>query len=198
MVCSACGSPLEQEVRFCPKCGASMQAATPIPAGDAVQAGAGGYGAPPAQMPYGAPMMIPVLPRVQRHLQTLAVFWIVYGVYRVFSGLIGVFFLRAFTWRQWAGRGWPLNGGPMMPFGSGWMEALVPVIITVSLVAMALALFTGWSLLNRKPWGRVLAIVAGVLALFKFPIGTALGIYTLWVLAPEVSGAEYDAMADRS
>jgi hypothetical protein len=36
------------------------------------------------------------------------------------------------------------------------------------------------------------------LALLKFPFGTALGIYTLWVLAPSTSGMEYDAIADRS
>ena len=140
--------------------------------------------------------MIPMVPRVQKHLQTLAVLWIVYGVYRVFAGLVGVFIMRAFTWRQWGG--FPFGGGPMMPFGSNWMGGLVPLIMTISLVALALALFTGWSLLNRKPWGRTLAIVAGILALFKFPVGTALGIYTLWVLAPRDSGMEYEAMENRS
>jgi hypothetical protein len=44
----------------------------------------------------------------------------------------------------------------------------------------------------------VLAIVAGVLVLFKPVLGTALGIYTLWVLAPSVSAMEYDAIADHS
>jgi hypothetical protein len=42
------------------------------------------------------------------------------------------------------------------------------------------------------------AIIAAILALIKFPFGTALGIYTLWVLAPGASGLEYDAIADRS
>ena len=32
--------------------------------------------------------------------------------------------------------------------------------------------------------GSDVAIVAAILALLKFPFGTALGIYTLWVLAP--------------
>jgi hypothetical protein len=56
----------------------------------------------------------------------------------------------------------------------------------------------GISLLARKPWGRVLGIVVAILSLVKFPVGTALGIYTLWVLAPAESGLEYDAIADRS
>jgi hypothetical protein len=52
--------------------------------------------------------------------------------------------------------------------------------------------------MTRKPWGRVLAIIAAILALLKIPFGTALGIYTLWVLAPAASGMEYDAIADQS
>jgi hypothetical protein len=31
--------------------------------------------------------------------------------------------------------------------------------------------------------------------LLKIPFGTALGIYTLWVLAPVQSGQEYDMVA---
>jgi hypothetical protein len=42
----------------------------------------------------------------------------------------------------------------------------------------------------------MLTIVLAVLALFKFPFGTALGIYTLWVLAPATSAMEYDSMAE--
>jgi hypothetical protein len=44
----------------------------------------------------------------------------------------------------------------------------------------------------------VLAIVVAILTLLKFPFGTALGIYTLWVLAPSMSGAEYEAIAEHS
>jgi hypothetical protein len=63
-----------------------------------------------------------------------------------------------------------------------------------------LALFAGvhlllaWGLLERQPWARILGIVVGFLALIRFPFGTALGIYTLWVLLPESSGREYDEM----
>jgi hypothetical protein len=39
------------------------------------------------------------------------------------------------------------------------------------------------------------AIVLGILALFHPPFGTALGIYTLWVLLPTESAAEYDRMS---
>jgi hypothetical protein len=43
-------------------------------------------------------------------------------------------------------------------------------------------LLAGYGLLIRASWGRVLAIVVGVLGLFNFPVGTVIGIYALWVL----------------
>jgi ABC-type spermidine/putrescine transport system permease subunit II len=56
-------------------------------------------------------------------------------------------------------------------------------------------LLTGYALLTRQPWGRVLAIVFAILALIHLPLGTALGIYTLWVLAPGASADEYAVLA---
>lgn len=138
-------------------------------------------------------------PRVQRHLQTLGILWCVFGAYRIVAGLIGMFFVRAFAMHGWGGNQWPFghNGGPFGPqFGAPWMGALLPVIAFVTVVAAALALLTGYSLLTRRTWGRTLAIIVAILSLLKFPFGTALGIYTLWVLAPAMSGAEYDAIAD--
>jgi hypothetical protein len=43
-------------------------------------------------------------------------------------------------------------------------------------------LAAGYGVLRRKPWGRVLALIVGILNLLNFPIGTAIGIYTIWVL----------------
>ena len=43
----------------------------------------------------------------------------------------------------------------------------------------------GYGLLARKAWGRIVAILVAVLDLFNIPIGTAIGIYALWVLTDE-------------
>jgi len=37
--------------------------------------------------------------------------------------------------------------------------------------------------------------VVGFISLFNIPLGTALGIYTLWVLLPTQSDDEYQALA---
>jgi hypothetical protein len=43
-------------------------------------------------------------------------------------------------------------------------------------------LIAGVGLLKSQPWARVLAIVVAVFYLIHIPIGTAIGIYALWVL----------------
>jgi hypothetical protein len=177
MVCQACGTPIAESVRFCSKCGA--QVVTPQPM----------YAQPPMPM---------YLPRVHRHLQTLGILWCVLGVYRVVRGLIGMIFFRAFTTHNFGYDAWMFGGRFHGPFPPMWMAGLWPMIAVATIFTAALALVAGYGLLNRAPWGRTVAIIAAIFALIRFPIGTALGIYTLWVLAPGASGLEYDAIADRS
>ena len=43
-------------------------------------------------------------------------------------------------------------------------------------------LIAGVGLLRFRPWARILAIVVAVINLIHIPIGTAVGIYGLWVL----------------
>ena len=76
--------------------------------------------------------------------------------------------------------------------GSGLMSGdaeaarITPIIGTAVggfLLALALpGLLTGIGLLKRKPWSRIAAAVLGILNLMNFPFGTAVGIYTLWIL----------------
>ena len=64
------------------------------------------------------------------------------------------------------------------------------------LVGTSLAgLAVGVGLLERRSWARVLAIVLGIISLIHMPFGTALGIYTLWVLMPAESEREYRRLA---
>ena len=43
-------------------------------------------------------------------------------------------------------------------------------------------ILTGIGLLKRKPWSRIAAAVLGIINLMNFPFGTAVGVYTLWIL----------------
>lgn len=56
-------------------------------------------------------------------------------------------------------------------------------LVTFFLLALSLpGLATGFGLLMFKPWARILGIVLSALQLIGFPVGTAIGIYGLWVL----------------
>jgi hypothetical protein len=71
---------------------------------------------------------------------------------------------------------------------SGDQDAILAtsIVATVSggllVLSGALNLVAGIGLLKLKSWARILALILAVLNLLAFPIGTVLGIYTLWVL----------------
>ena len=172
MVCPACGAQVASGLHFCAQCGAGMPAYPLFP---------------PAAY----------LSRVARHLRTLGILWCVYGGYHLIKGLIAMTFLSAFTVHTFTGS-WPFWSYYHGPSPAPWMHVLIPMLATTTVVWTAVMLLVGYALLTRRSWGRVLAIVVGVLSLIAIPFGTALGIYTLWVMASGVSGMEYDAIADHS
>ncbi len=63
-----------------------------------------------------------------------------------------------------------------------WLVPFIGAIAIFVCVFIALpSMIAGWGLLNNKPWAMVLALVVGCLRIFSFPIGTAIGIYTIWI-----------------
>ncbi len=63
-------------------------------------------------------------------------------------------------------------------------------IITVAIVCFLAVLglpsvVGGWALLVGKSWAKPLLLVLSILHLPNIPFGTALGVYTLWVLLSE-------------
>ena len=178
MICSTCGKALGLDARFCPHCGTQRFSQSSTAALNAT------YTASPfASVPYD---------RVASNLHTLGVLWLVYAGLRAIVGLIGVLFLHGLFGSHFGHSNFNLGWSP---FGRMWMDSLWPMAMFSVLFSVACTVLTGWALLTRQTWGRILAIVFGVLALIHFPLGTALGIYTLWVLAPRLSGDQYTAMA---
>lgn len=43
-------------------------------------------------------------------------------------------------------------------------------------------IIVGIGLLKRRSWAEVIALVLGLINIFNVPIGTILGVYTLWVI----------------
>ena len=69
---------------------------------------------------------------------------------------------------------------------AGGIGFFVAVLIAVLSLPNLIA---GWGLLKRKSWSRMLAIVLGALSLLSIPVGTIIGIYTIWALTKPESQA---------
>ncbi|MDB4583073.1 hypothetical protein N9164_07970 [Draconibacterium sp.] len=55
------------------------------------------------------------------------------------------------------------------------------VIIVVTILSIP-GIIAGLGLFKRKEWARILTLIISVLNLLSFPIGTAIGIYSIWAL----------------
>ncbi len=125
----------------------------------------------------------PLMPREGRiagHVRLLGILWLAISALRLIPGL----FLMAFA----GARSFP---GDIPPF----VHALLPAIGMVFLICAGVGIAAGCGLLARQPWARMLAIVFGALSLIDIPFGTAIGVYTLWVLLPAESEQEYKTMS---
>lgn len=122
--------------------------------------------------------------RLQRHLRTLSILWIAVGVLGIIPSLVLVGFSHA----------------PHIVMGDEvFTPAFMPPMLfsmgAVFLVIAAGGILVGWGLMNHERWARTTGIVLGIVAIFYPPFGTALGIYTLWVLLPADAAADYDRMS---
>jgi hypothetical protein len=178
--CDSCGTQLTSDVKFCTSCGKAL---------------APGSAAPPAAASSAPPAAIRGDEnRVRRHIHLLASLWLLNGILRLATvGSMMVFGRVLFPFaRGWMGPVvWPFRGrwGPDFPLSAG-LFSLGIFLAFSGVLHLALA----WGLFEREPWARVFGIVIGCLALLRFPLGTALGAYTLWVLLPENSSREYDRL----
>jgi hypothetical protein len=74
------------------------------------------------------------------------------------------------------------EAGPDAQWVFVWIVPFIRVIAIVVILFFAIpSVIGGIGLLNNKSWSLTLILVLGCFKLFSFPIGTALGIYTIWV-----------------
>jgi len=122
--------------------------------------------------------------RVRDHIQLLGILWLAVSALNVLGGVILTIVANTIFS---PGRG--IAGPP------AFLHPLLSTLGTLILAKAALGFFTGWGLTQREPWARVLALVLAFVSLFNVPFGTALGVYTLWVLMPATSEEEYEVLS---
>lgn len=124
---------------------------------------------------------------MQSHLQLLGILWLAISAFNTIGGVV-LYILANTLFAHLHEMGAP----PEAPIG--FLRPLLSVIAVFVLAKAAVGFMAGWGLMHREPWARVIALVLGFLSLFNIPFGTAVGVYTLWVLLPAQSQREYDSL----
>src|ERR1700682_5531001 len=110
---------------------------------------------------------------MQQHVKILGWLFIIYSA---LIDLIGFIVLLIF------GGAGALSGDREAMF----ITSAVGIGIAAFIVLLSIpGIIAGIGLLKYRSWARIVALVLGALHLFSFPLGTALGIYTFWVLLNE-------------
>ena len=128
--------------------------------------------------------------RVQRHLHLLGILWLAVSAFNAVVGL-SVLILGTSLFPHLREMD---KVPPDVPVG--FLTSLFTTIGILVLGKAALGFLAGWGLMQREHWARVLALVLAFIALFNIPFGTAIGVYTMWVLLPSESGDEYEALTE--
>jgi len=158
---------------FCDKCGSTVQADQRF----CGHCGKELAGAPVAGYPRPS--------RVQQHVRLLGILWLAASALNAVGGVI-LYILANTLFVHLS------EMGNMPPGTTAWLHPFLSFIAILIMLKAAAGFFAGWGLLQREPWARLLTLVLAFLALFHIPLGTALGIYTLWVLLPAGADVEYE------
>lgn len=126
--------------------------------------------------------------RVREHVRLVGILWMAYSALNVIGGLILIVVAQTLF-----GHAFHISNGPP-PEVTAWLRPLLTFVGWLILAKAAVGIIAGWGLLQRQDWARTVALVVGFVALLNVPIGTVLGVYTLWVLLPAQSDDEYKAL----
>lgn len=124
--------------------------------------------------------------RVQTHVQLLGILWLAISAFNTIGGV--VLYIIANTLFAHLHE----LGAPQAP--GAFLRPLLSVVAVFILGKAACGFIVGWGLMRREPWARIIALILGFLSLFNVPFGTAVGVYTLWVLLPAQSQQEYETL----
>ena len=123
---------------------------------------------------------------MRKHLTILAALYIGFSFVLAMIGLISLIVL------------------PTVGVFSDDPDAL-PILSTVGVALAAFFLVLavpgivgGVGLLKRWPWSRILVLILAAIHILNLPIGTALGIYTIWVLVQDETELLFERRSTRT
>ena len=110
---------------------------------------------------------------MQQHYRILGILHLVMSGYLLLAGFVVAAVFRFVI---------PLADDPQAEMVLGFLLSFLPALLIILSIPGIIA---GIGLLNNKRWALILAVVLSVFNLFNFPFGTALSIYSIYVLVKQ-------------
>ncbi len=115
---------------------------------------------------------------MESHKRILGILYIISGILKLFAlALVATFLSTLFPYIA-------QEAGPDGAWAFEWIGNFIPVLLWGIIILFAVpSVIGGIAMLQQKSWALTLLLILGCFKLFSFPIGTALGVYTIWVYA---------------
>jgi hypothetical protein len=110
---------------------------------------------------------------MEKHVTVLGALYIAFSALNIVAALI--------IWTLVVGGGLISGDEEAIAITTGIGTAIVFILVLLA----APGIIGGIGLLRQWSWARILVLILGCLNLFNIPVGTALGIYTIWVLVQD-------------
>lgn len=108
--------------------------------------------------------------KLENHLTIIGWAHLGYGMFLM--AVAGLVFFAVFVGGQFAGEA-----------DTVIITSVVAITILIGLTIVGFPnIIAGYGILDRKPWGRVLALIISVFNLINMPLGTLLALYTFVIL----------------
>lgn len=160
---------MNEAARFCTSCGKARIGAAPVVAQN------------PAQ-------------KLANHLRIMGILWIVYSIFRIFASAGTLLFSHYFV--PMISTLIPHDADtPDISWVFGFMQGAYIFGFILGVIGGGLGIAGGIGLLQRLPWGRVMALIAAFVCLISIPFGTAIAIYTMIILFSSGNDENYRKFA---
>lgn len=109
---------------------------------------------------------------MKNHIKTLGLSYLAFGALGL---IVAAGFINAL-----AGPGFAPKS--LLPFSISGFGAILAALFTLTSIP---SLIGGAGLLMQQSWAKTLVLILGYVNLCNVPLGTALGIYTIWVISSD-------------
>jgi len=120
---------------------------------------------------------------MEKHITLVGLLNIVYRAFAIIGALILFFIAVWFSsfieilvrWGSIGAREIPIGILNVVPL------ILIPIAVLIFVISIV-GIVAAIGVLKRKPWARIVLLVISFFNLIRIPLGTFLGVYSIWVL----------------